>query len=69
MKYFFIFLIKIYQIALSPFYPLRCRFKPTCSEYMVQAIRKYGIFKGFWLGAKRIGRCRPNCKGGYDPLE
>jgi len=69
MKYILIFFIKIYQKAISPFYPLRCRFTPTCSEYTIQALKKYGVFKGLYLGIKRIARCRPSCKGGFDPLK
>jgi len=45
-----------------------CRFQPTCSEYTYQAVRKYGTFKGLWLGLKRIVRCHPWSKGGYDPV-
>lgn len=67
MKYFFVGLIKIYQLI-----PLRshsmCRFTPTCSEYMIEAIKKYGTFKGIYLGIKRILRCHPKGKSGYDPV-
>jgi uncharacterized protein len=48
--------------------PSSCRFYPSCSEYGVQAIQKYGIFKGSWLTIKRIGRCQPFHPGGYDPV-
>ena len=48
---------------------IKCKFHPTCSEYTKQAIEKYGIIKGFILGLKRIFRCNPLCKGGYDPLK
>ena len=68
MKYIFIFLIKIYQRTLSRVMPSSCRFYPSCSEYGVQAIQKYGIFKGGWLTIKRIGRCQPFHPGGYDPV-
>lgn len=69
-------LIHFYQMTISPDHgPLRhvvrsrvCRFHPTCSEYAEQAIRKYGFFKGSWLGAKRIGRCHPWNPGGFDPV-
>ncbi|HTP08823.1 MAG TPA: membrane protein insertion efficiency factor YidD [Anaerolineae bacterium] len=68
MKYIFILLIKIYQRTLSRVMPSSCRFYPSCSEYGVQAIQKYGIFKGGWLTIKRIGRCQPFHPGGYDPV-
>jgi putative membrane protein insertion efficiency factor len=68
VKYIFIFLIKVYQRTLSRVLPSSCRFYPSCSEYGVQAIQKYGIFKGGWLTIKRIGRCQPFHSGGYDPV-
>lgn len=61
-------LIEIYQ-KISSLTPATCRFVPTCSEYTKQAITKYGIFKGMWLGLKRIVKCHPFHPGGYDPLE
>ena len=67
LKNFLLFLIKIYQ-KISSLTPPRCRFYPTCSEYTKQAIMKYGVFKGGWLGLKRIFRCHPLNEGGYDPL-
>lgn len=68
MKKFLLFLISIYQ-KISAHTPSRCRFYPTCSEYTKQAIIKYGIIKGSWLGIKRIVRCHPLNEGGYDPLK
>jgi len=68
VKVLFVFLIKIYQRTLSRVMPSSCRFYPSCSEYGVQAIQKYGIFKGGWLTIKRIGRCQPFHPGGYDPV-
>jgi putative membrane protein insertion efficiency factor len=68
VKVIVIFLIKIYQRTLSRVMPSSCRFYPSCSEYGVQAIQKYGIFKGGWLTVKRIGRCQPFHPGGYDPV-
>lgn len=62
-----LFLIKIYQF-FSKYTPPTCRFYPTCSEYTRQAIVKYGFWKGAWMGIKRICRCHPLNKGGYDPL-
>jgi hypothetical protein len=64
----FIGLIRFYQGALSPLLRPSCRFTPTCSEYGLQAIRKYGPFKGGYLTLKRISRCHPWGGHGYDPL-
>ena len=67
MKYFLVGLIKIYQITPLHSHSL-CRFQPTCSNYMIEAIRKYGSIKGLRLGIKRILRCHPKGKMGYDPV-
>ena len=72
MKRFLIFLIESYQKHISFFLKnkgIKCKFYPTCSEYMKQAILKYGIIKGSFLGIKRIFRCNPFSKGGYDPVK
>ena len=68
MKHLFIFLIKVYQRTLSRVMPPSCRFYPSCSEYGVQALQKYGVFKGGWLTIKRVARCHPFNPGGYDPV-
>ncbi len=68
MKHVFIFLIKVYQRTISRVLPPSCRFYPSCSEYGVQALQKYGVFKGGWLTVKRIARCHPFNPGGYDPV-
>jgi putative membrane protein insertion efficiency factor len=68
VKHLFIFLIKVYQRTLSRVLPPSCRFYPSCSEYGVQALQKYGVFKGGWLTVKRIARCHPFNPGGYDPV-
>jgi putative membrane protein insertion efficiency factor len=64
----FIVLIKLYQWILSPMLGPRCRFTPTCSQYSLEAFKKYGPFKGFWLSVKRISRCHPLGGQGYDPV-
>lgn len=69
MKHILIFLIRLYQIALSPLKPYpTCRYTPTCSEYSIQAIRKHGPWHGLWLAIKRVLRCHPFHPGGYDPV-
>ena len=69
LKKIIILLIRGYQIFISPIMPGKCRFYPTCSTYFVQAVEKYGPFKGSLLGIKRILKCHPFNKGGYDPLK
>lgn len=61
-------LIRAYQYLVSPMLGPSCRFTPTCSEYAVEALKKYGVIKGGWLSVKRVGRCHPWHDGGYDPL-
>lgn len=63
-----IWLIKLYQVILSPVMGRSCRYTPTCSHYGIQALKKYGIFKGTWLTIKRISRCHPWGGHGYDPV-
>ena len=65
---FFCSIIILYQKYISPLFPACCRFKPTCSQYALEAIKKYGIIKGIFLSIKRILRCNPFCHGGYDPV-
>lgn len=67
MKKIILCLISVYQ-KFSSLTPPQCRFYPTCSEYTKQAILKYGLFKGCWLGIKRICKCHPLNEGGYDPI-
>jgi len=68
MKYIAIFLVRLYQAAISPWLPPSCRYTPTCSQYSVEAFQKYGFLKGFMLTIKRIGRCHPWGGHGYDPV-
>ena len=60
--------VKFYQLCISPFTPPSCRFTPTCSQYAIEALRKYGPFKGGWLTLKRLARCHPWGGSGYDPV-
>jgi putative membrane protein insertion efficiency factor len=69
MRHVLIYLIKLYQKFISPMFAPSCRFYPTCSEYAVQAIIKYGVFKGGAKATWRILRCNPFNKGGIDPVE
>ncbi|MDO4393003.1 MAG: membrane protein insertion efficiency factor YidD [Bacillota bacterium] len=69
MKRLCILLIRAYQMFISPLFPKTCRFYPTCSAYFIQALEKYGFFKGSYLGIRRIMKCHPFNPGGYDPLK
>jgi putative membrane protein insertion efficiency factor len=60
--------IRLYQRYISPLLGSNCRFQPTCSQYTVEAVERYGVLKGLWLGARRISRCHPFNAGGYDPV-
>ncbi len=68
MRSILILLVKFYQGAISPLFPSCCRFTPTCSQYAVEALKKYGAIKGSWLAMKRICRCHPWGGSGYDPV-
>ena len=68
MKKLLIFIIRLYQIFISPLIGRNCRFAPPCSRYAIQAIDRHGAFKGTILAAKRISRCHPFNPGGYDPV-
>ncbi|MCF2616208.1 membrane protein insertion efficiency factor YidD [Oscillibacter valericigenes] len=68
MKHVLIWLIKFYRKVISPYTPRCCNYIPTCSQYALEAIEKYGALKGGWLAFKRILRCNPFHKGGYDPV-
>jgi len=65
----FILLIRIYQLTISPLLPNACRYTPTCSQYGIEALRKYGVLKGLWLTLKRLASCNPMGGHGHDPLK
>jgi uncharacterized protein len=68
MKKIVIGLIRFYQLFISPLFPPHCRFYPTCSQYALEAVKKYGVFRGGFMAIKRIAKCHPFHKGGYDPV-
>ena len=63
-----ILVLRAYKVCLSPLLPSACRFHPTCSEYMMEAIAKHGMLRGAWMGVRRVGRCHPFHEGGFDPV-
>jgi len=68
MRYLVIFPVRIYQYLIAPILPPACRYFPSCSNYMIQAVQKHGVFKGVALGVKRLLRCAPWGGHGYDPV-
>ncbi|MBC8303862.1 MAG: membrane protein insertion efficiency factor YidD [Pelagibacterales bacterium] len=68
LTYPFILIIKFYQSYISSLIGPNCRFSPTCSEYSINSFKKHGLIKGFYLSIKRISKCNPLFKGGYDPV-
>jgi uncharacterized protein len=68
MQRILIFVLRGYKILISPLLPSACRFYPSCSEYMMDAVAKHGAARGIWMGLKRLGRCHPFHEGGYDPV-
>jgi len=67
LAYLVIFPIRFYQASISPLIGAKCRFRPTCSEYFIQAVDKYGAVRGTWKGIRRLLRCHPFSRGGHDP--
>ena len=68
MKYLLLLLLRGYKRFVSPMLGQRCRFHPSCSTYTMEAIERFGVMRGGWLGVRRIGRCHPFHPGGYDPV-
>ena len=67
ITFLLIMIIRVYQVTLSPLLGPACRFEPTCSRYMVESLRKYGVLKGLSRGLRRVSKCHPWNPGGYDP--
>jgi putative membrane protein insertion efficiency factor len=68
MQAILVLALRGYKLLVSPLLPSACRYYPTCSEYMLEAVVKHGAVKGVWMGLKRLGRCHPFHEGGYDPV-
>ncbi|HTQ54748.1 MAG TPA: membrane protein insertion efficiency factor YidD [Bryobacteraceae bacterium] len=68
MQYIVTGALRLYKLCFSPLLPSACRFYPTCSEYMREAVEKYGVRRGVWMGAKRLAKCHPFHAGGFDPV-
>ena len=68
MQWILVRLLRVYKFCVSPWLPSACRFHPTCSEYMREAIERYGAGKGVWMGLRRLAKCHPFHAGGFDPV-
>ncbi len=62
-------MLRLYKFAISPILPPACRFYPTCSEYTLEAVRRFGVARGLWKGVRRLARCHPFHAGGFDPVQ
>jgi hypothetical protein len=69
VKFVLISLLRVYKAVISPLLPPSCRFTPTCSEYAMEAVKKYGALRGMYLGVRRVLRCHPFHPGGFDPVK
>ena len=67
-KFVVVQLLRGYKWAISPFFPPACRYVPTCSEYAMEAVERFGVWRGGWMAVARVLRCHPLVKGGYDPV-
>jgi putative membrane protein insertion efficiency factor len=68
VRAFLLGLIRLYQLTLSPWLGTQCRYEPTCSRYAAEALERHGVVRGVWLAARRLGRCHPWGRSGYDPV-
>jgi putative membrane protein insertion efficiency factor len=68
MKRLIIFIIRLYQMLISPLFGRCCRFEPSCSAYAIESVHKHGPWRGTWLAIRRVARCHPFSKSGYDPV-
>ena len=68
MQWILIRALQVYKFVVSPLLPSACRFYPTCSDYMHEAVERHGAWKGIWMGMRRLARCHPFHSGGYDPV-
>jgi len=68
MQWLVLAALRLYKRWVSPLLPSACRFHPTCSEYMMEAVSRHGVLRGLWMGLRRIGRCHPFHAGGLDPV-
>lgn len=68
MKSLLLALIRLYKATLSPYWPTHCRYTPSCSSYAYESVERFGALRGGWMALKRLGRCQPWGKSGYDPV-